>query len=608
MDQKGLAPVIILLVIAATLVGGITIVKLPEIKKQARLEEEHKNLIQATLPEGSAAGDEILVGFKSNTPKAQIENIHRKTNAKVKKNIQQVDVDVVKLSVDTPVPDAIAKYKNIEEVEFAEPNFLATAFLTPNDPLYSSQWNLKKIASEEAYDISKEGFGPIAIVDTGVESSHPDLAGLIINGYNTIDENTNSNDDHGHGTHVAGIASAQTDNSTGVASISYRTKVLPIKVLNKDGIGTYEDVAEGIIYAADKGSGIINLSLGGSSDSETLKRAVKYAQSKGGLIVAAAGNNGNNTPVYPASYPGVLAVTASDPNDNIASFSSYGSNTFVAAPGVSINSLVPGGSYRQYSGTSMAAPHLSGLIALVLSSNPTLSSSDAMNQIKNNAEKIGPYSYDSNGWNPYYGYGRISAGKTLTSTASPSSSATQSANLSPGLKQKQSSQAAETRKQNTIHLKFFEIQGKIEGVEVEKGKFVIKVSGGTPNVLDLIRGNIVEIFINQDTKIKNKDNGLQLSELTRDTKVHTSGKLENNRLIAKEITVQGKVELSSGQQTSAIEESSQNNSQTENALSKEKGNNGDNNSSGGNFQGNSSNNPASEKIPDQAKQKGKGVQ
>ncbi|MEX2028117.1 MAG: S8 family serine peptidase [Candidatus Curtissbacteria bacterium] len=536
--KRGFVPIIVLILAAAALVGGVTVTKLPEKLQEFKQKAESRQLVQANLPEGSAVADEILVGFRPGVPRAQIDNIHQRIRARAKKNIERVNTDVVELPEGVSVPEAIALYKTMPEVEYAEPNFLASAFISPNDPLYSSQWNLKKVLAEDAYDVSKGGFGLVAIVDTGVDSSHPDLSGLVVEGYNTIDENNNSGDDHGHGTHVAGIASAQTDNSTGIASISYQAKVLPVKVLNKDGFGTYADVSEGIVYSADQGSRIINLSLGGSSDSETLKRAVNYALGKGSLLVAAAGNNGNDSSVYPASYKGVLAVSASDQNDNLASFSTYGNNVFVASPGVSITSSIPGGNYKQYSGTSMSAPHLAGLIAIALSAKPELSNSEVIDQIKNNAEKVGQYTYDQNGWNPYFGYGRISSGKTLTSLSpsspspSPSPTTTTSTTDSSRLPQQ-----AMVPKQYQFS---FELQATVEGADLTNSKVTLKVEGGTPNVLKTISGNLVDVYADSGTRIKYQGKDIPLSEITAESKVNVKGNVVSNRLLALEILVQFK--------------------------------------------------------------------
>lgn len=527
---------ILLAVVILGMAGTYTATKLPQYVEEVKQKQIQKELAQNNVPAGTASAEEILVGFRGGIAVSQRDFIHGQAQVGLKRRIGQINTDVVKIPAGVSVQEMIAHYQNLPQVEYAEPNFLATAFLTPNDPLYQDQWNLQKVVVEDAYDVATGEFGPIAIIDTGVDTTHADLSGLVLEGYNTIDETSNTFDDHGHGTHVAGIASAQTNNTTGVASISYQATILPIKVLNKDGVGTYDDVSEGIIYAADKNARIINLSLGGSSDSTTLKRAVNYALNRGSLLVAAAGNNGNDAPIYPAVYEGVLAVSASDKNDNLAGFSSYGSNIFVASPGVAITSSVPGGSYKEYSGTSMSAPHLSGLLALSLSSKPSLSNAQLIDQIKNNAEKVGSYSYDQNGWNSYFGYGRIAAGKTLKSISSDTEV---SPTPTPASEPVSDTSRLPTQARVPKEYQFtFELQGTIDNIDAGQNKLVIKVDGGTPDVMKIISGNLVDLYVDSQTGIKYQGRNMLLSELSSGARVNVKGNVVKNKLLAIEVLVQ----------------------------------------------------------------------
>jgi thermitase len=558
---------IIIIILAVVGVGGYTVSNVIQ-KSQEFNQQTSEPLAIASLPKGAASAEEILVGFRKEVPVSQKENIHRNTKSLVKKTISKLNTDVVIVESGLSVSDAINKYKTLSEVEYVEPNFLASAFLSPNDPLYGNQWNLKKVLAEQAFDVSNGGGSTIAVIDTGIDSTHPDLSGLVLTGLNTIDGSSNTSDSNSHGTHVAGIAAAQTNNGSGIASISYQSKVLPVKVLGGDGSGTYSDVAEGIVYAADNGARVINMSLGGSSDSTTLKNAVNYALGRGSMIVASAGNNGNSSPSYPASYPGVLSVSASDQSDNLASFSSYGNNVFVASPGVSITSSVPGGGYKQYNGTSMAAPHLAGLIALVLSKNPGYSNSEVLDQIKKNSEKVGPYSYDQNGWNPYYGYGRISSGKTLQNLASPSPSATPSATPDATLKPSNGKSANKGKRFS------FNLNGTVDGVDLEKGKFSVKVEGGNPDFLELVVNNLVDIYIGGNTVLKTQSHGLNLSDLTSGARVQVRGKSEESKLMADEvISIKGSGQSENGQSqnaagnTGAANGNTQNNSANSNSSS-----------------------------------------
>lgn len=323
---------------------------------------------------------------------------------------------IYRLKVDekADLAQVIRTFESSPYVEYAEPNYIAHVFVTPNDSYWSSQWGMTKIEAPAAWDIATGSSSvTIAILDTGVDLLHPDLSGKLASGYDFANDDSNPQDDHGHGTHVAGIAAARTNNGTGVAGLSWDAKIMPVKVLNDRGSGEYEDVANGIIYAVNNGAGIINLSLGGSAYSSVLKDAVKYAHDLGCVIAAAAGNN-NSSVSYPARYPEVIAVAATDSNDQRASFSNYGPEIDIAAPGVNIRSTHWWGSstYGWLSGTSQASPHVAGLAALVWSVNPGLNNTQVESIIKQTADDLGAAGRDN-----YYGFGRINARRALKATA-----------------------------------------------------------------------------------------------------------------------------------------------------------------------------------------------
>jgi thermitase len=212
----------------------------------------------------------------------------------------------------------------------------------------------------------------IAILDTGIDLDHPDLDGKIVASVDCVDGTCGpgGDDDNGHGTHVAGIAAAETNNSTGVAGTAPDATLMSVKVLDSGGFGTWSAVAAGIRWAADNSGSVINMSLGGSGYSYIVDDAVEYAWSRNRLLVAAAGNNGSEGELYPARYPEVIGVAAHDRYSNRASWSNYGNDVELTAPGVSINSTYPWGStacstQTQYmDGTSMATPFVSGTAAL----------------------------------------------------------------------------------------------------------------------------------------------------------------------------------------------------------------------------------------------------
>ncbi len=265
--------------------------------------------------------------------------------------------------------------------------------------LGGNNWGADMVKAPSAWANGYTGKGTvIAVLDTGVDYNHQDLKDNIwtnskeipgngidddgdgyvddVYGWNFADNNNNTTDTYGHGTHVAGTIAGE-NNNFGVTGIAYDAKIMPVKVLGNDGSGTYSAIAEGIRYAVDRGANVINLSLGGDYPNSTLESAIEYADSKNVTVVMAAGNNGDSVPAYPARYANKhgIAVGAVDKNKNMASYSNRaGSDTisYVTAPGSSVYSTVPGDKYATYSGTSMASPHVAGLVGLMLSANPNL--------------------------------------------------------------------------------------------------------------------------------------------------------------------------------------------------------------------------------------------
>jgi subtilisin family serine protease len=242
----------------------------------------------------------------------------------------------------------------------------------------------------------------VAVVDTGVQSDHPDLKGRLVKGVNIVDPGSPPEDDVGHGTHVAGIIAARVNNREGVAGLTWYTKIMPVKALDSTGAGSTYSVAQGVIWAADHGANVINMSLGNYAEAQFLHDAIKYAHDKGVLVVAASGNDNTDRPGYPAAYPEVLAVAATDPGGGKAEYSNYGDYIDVAAPGTSIASTYPGSRYASLSGTSMASPHVAALASLIQAANPRLSNTEVMDILRHTAQDLGAEGKDN-----VYGYGQI---------------------------------------------------------------------------------------------------------------------------------------------------------------------------------------------------------
>lgn len=376
---------------------------------------------------GEYLPDEVLIRFRKKAAKDGIDSCLQAAGATVKTEIQALSVFVLKIPQDT-VGLSLARLLACPVTRFAEPNYLLHALDTiPSDPGWGQQYGLLRIRAPQGWDLSTGSAAvTIAVVDTGVDLGHPDLSPKIVGGYDFVNGDTVAQDDNGHGTHVAGIAAAVSDNGTGIAGVSWGARIMPVKVLDASGNGTFADAAAGITWAADSGAQVINLSFGGTSGSTVLQDAVDYAYGKGAVIVAAAGNSGSNFVLYPARYPHVIAVAATDGTDTRAGFSNYGPEVALAAPGLSIYSTTRGGNYGYLSGTSMSAPFVSGLAA-ILRGIPGVGSADTIAwDMESTALDLG-----SAGRDPLYGYGLIQMDAALAMALSIPPSPTPTATLTP---------------------------------------------------------------------------------------------------------------------------------------------------------------------------------
>jgi subtilisin family serine protease len=292
------------------------------------------------------------------------------------------------------------------------------AQIVPNDTLYRQfQWNLRRIGMEQAWDLRPDAADVVvAVLDTGVDLTHPDLKPNLLSdlGYDFLNDVPSPQDDESHGTAVAGIIGALGNNHEGVTGIAWHVKLLPIKALNSQGRGPDSVMVKAILYAADNGARIINISSTGTRYSAALETAVQYAQDKGALIVAAAGNtgNGDNSVDYPAAFDGVIAVAAIDDKDQLATFSQRQSYVSMAAPGVDVPSTAWAGAgrgpYASQSGTSIAAPHVAGAAAILWALRPDLAAADIANALETNADKV-------NSTDPGYGAGILNVARAVAS-------------------------------------------------------------------------------------------------------------------------------------------------------------------------------------------------
>ncbi|MBD0379127.1 S8 family peptidase [Paenibacillus sedimenti] len=372
--------------------------------------------------------NEVVVRFKQNPTDDQLAQIKNEIKAN---SVQKLGYTYV-FRTDGMEAKQLMTYFNKWNVAYVEPHFLyltnswfdddnddygdsngdanptetapISQNFTPNDNLFSRyQWNLPLIETVQGWQVNRGAEDVVvAVVDTGVDLEHPDLKDNLLSGYNVISGTDSPQDDVGHGTHVAGVISALVNNSLGVAGMTWYNKVLPIKVLDQTGAGSTYAVAQGIIWAADHGAKVMNLSLGNYADSSFLHDAIKYAYDKDVALIAASGNDNTEQPGFPAAYPEVFAVAASDSENNKAPFSNYGDYIDVAAPGVSIASTYPNNQYAALSGTSMASPHVTALAALIRSTNPMLKNTEVYEIIRQSAQDLG-----SPGKDKYFGFGLI---------------------------------------------------------------------------------------------------------------------------------------------------------------------------------------------------------
>jgi subtilisin family serine protease len=351
----------------------------------------------------------VLVRFRAGADKDGAAGRHGTRRAAA---VEGTGYEVVQ--TDGADPDAkAAELRADPSVEDAQPNYVRRKTEAPNDPGYAQgvQPYLDTIRLPQAWSVTHGSVGlKIAVLDTGVQADHPDLNGRVLAGFDFVNNDANPADDEGHGTEVSGAAAAITNNSTGVAGAAWNASILPVKVLDSIGSGTDANIASGIAWAVNHGANIINLSLGGPGDDPVLKSAVLNAITAGVVVVAAAGNNGANTPFYPAAYDGVIAVGATTATGDMAWFSNHGPWVDLAAPGVrdvmpcatTVSWCTTG--YFFDSGTSFSAPLVSGIIVLVKSQHPTWTPAEILAWLGNTATDRGPAGTDD-----YYGRGLIDA-------------------------------------------------------------------------------------------------------------------------------------------------------------------------------------------------------
>jgi len=385
---------------------------------------------------------QVLVKFKPTLQNQLIDATVAAYSSKKVRKIPRLEVYQLRIPQNIPVEEMVYALNQNPDVEYAEPNFIARIALTPNDPLFNYQYALLNTGQEigipglpggkagadvkasAAWEKTKGSADDIiASIDSGVDFSHPDLRNKVVSrGRDFVNNDFDATDDVGHGTFVAGIAAADTNNNEGVAGVAWNCRILPVKVIDENGEGDYSWLVEAIIWAADNGADVISISLGGEDSSDSLRDALKYAHDRGVVIAASAGNDGSSV-LYPAAYDDYcLAVAATDYNDLRTSWSNFGPQVDVAAPGENVLGPVPiwywpsrgytgETPYAIGSGTSASAPHIAGMAALLKSVKPWLTADQVMDIIRYTADDVN--SGQNKGKDGFIGYGRINMEKAL---------------------------------------------------------------------------------------------------------------------------------------------------------------------------------------------------
>ena len=392
--------------------------------------------LEAKPVEARMAPGEVLVKFKAGASAGGLGALRRAVKADVSEKLAFSNVERLELK-GVSIDEALKRLRSSPLVECAEPNYIRSIGYVPNDPKFGDQWNFEDpsqggdINMVQAWDIEKGGSQSIvvAVIDSGIAyrtgggfTQCPDLAGTnFVQGYDFVDNDVYADDDNGHGTHVCGTIAQSTNNSLAVAGIAFNCTIMPVKVMDRFGKGTDDDIIDGIKYAADNGAHVINMSFGGPDANPFLEEAVNYAVGKGVVICASTGNDNDNSVAYPAAYPGCIAVGATNRSRQRASYSNYGSAIDVVAPGGEAPSdwiwqetykveRAPGSGFDLVGmvGTSMACPHVAGLAALLRSHNPSWTATQARAAIENTCNDLG-----AAGWDEQTGYGLIDAAAAL---------------------------------------------------------------------------------------------------------------------------------------------------------------------------------------------------
>ena len=359
---------------------------------------------------GYWAKSRILVQTRAGLDDTQLQKILSRHGGRSGRRMKNIQTHVVQLPADADERVAVELLLRNPHIKSAEIDKLVSPEQTGNDTYYKSAWHLPKIQAPAAWDASLGTGVTIAILDSGIDGSHPDLQGKLVAGWNIYDNNSNTADVYGHGTKVAGSAAAASNNGTGVTGVAWNAKLMPVRISDTAGYAFFSTISEGVYWAADHGAKVVNISYA-VQGSASVQAAANYLRSKGGIVVNSAGNTGaaDNTLANSA----LITVSATGASDARPSWSSFGSYVDVSAPGAGIWTTVRGGGYAAVSGTSFSSPITAGVVALMMSANTALKPTELENILKTTALDIGVAGTDD-----YYGTGRINAAAAVQKAVS----------------------------------------------------------------------------------------------------------------------------------------------------------------------------------------------
>ncbi|MEQ1662837.1 MAG: S8 family serine peptidase [Thiobacillus sp.] len=361
----------------------------------------------------------LLVAPRAGLTAGEFDKALLKQRGRKKAFIQRLNAHVVELPSGADEVAAMNELRKNRKFKYVELDVAVAHAGSVTDPAFGNSWALPKIGATSAWDQANGTGVTIAILDTGVDATHPDLAANMVPGWNVYDNTADTADVHGHGTTVAGTAAAVANNAAGSAGVAYGAKIMPIRISSPDGYAYWSTVANGIYWAADHGAKVANISFNGISGSATVQSAADYMRSKGGVVVVAAGNSGAEEAI--AAHNSLMTVSATDSSDARAGFSSYGAYVDIAAPGVGIYTTTRGGGYGNASGTSFSSPVVAATAALMLSANKTLPPSEIDRILKSTALDLGTAGADV-----YFGSGRVNAVAAVNAAKALAGSDTQS--------------------------------------------------------------------------------------------------------------------------------------------------------------------------------------